>query len=119
MTSYSVTVTLGRSVGDVPMSGSAWGHVQRHVAETVARVSSEFGAIVESAVGQGSWIDVDTGGTICEDNVRVVAYGMSLAQAAVVHERLVELAEQWCVDFEQAAVAVTLGADTLVMRGGY
>lgn len=97
----TVTVTIGRNVGDTPMSPERWATFKNQVAWDV-NISSRVVHVKRAAsVGQWNGVSEDSATWVCECNDAGIA-------------ELVDRMARRAYAFEQDAIAVTVGETTLV-----
>ena len=97
----TVTITIGRNFGDVPMTASRWAGFKNDI-QTV--LDNHYATVyVNAAAGRGTWEGVE------EENATWVA-GLDAAFVPKVRERLSYLADV----YEQDAIAYTVGTTDLV-----
>ena len=107
MTTHSITVTIGRNVGDVPMSERRWHEFDTDVQGTLANnVFARQIIAVERHLGRGSWEGVE------EDSIKITY----LLKSALTDEAIATLSRDlselaWFYD--QDAIALTIGTSTL------
>ena len=100
---YSITVTIGRNVSDVPMPEQRWEEFEQDVQELLSRAT---GASIETHRGVGSWegvVEESTKVTLLADNPLNVNIGYIRVNLA----DLVRL-------YDQDAIALTIGESELV-----
>lgn len=107
---YSYTATIGRNVGDTPMSDSEWETFIDEVTSDLSAYARSWDSAVPDAVeihrGQGSW------GGVVEDSVKVTLLTeVSLGDNALsdLRRKLSENARL----YNQDAIALTIGVSEL------
>lgn len=111
MSNYIVSVTIGRNVGDKPMSAGEWSEF-RTMTERVAAKAFAFHVVRpegwEIMSGTGAWRGV------AEECFRVAGFGLEESDAVSVAATLRERVTVLCDLYDQDAIAVTVGETTLV-----
>ena len=100
---YSITVTIGRNVSDVPMPEQRWRAFEQDVQELLSRAT---GASTETHRGVGSWegvVEESTKVTLLADSPLNVNIGY-------IRVNLADLARL----YDQDAIALTIGESELV-----
>lgn len=106
--STSTVVSIGRNVGDQPLSTAEWTRFKSQALEEVRFAAAlKGGQVVFHGEGQGQWAGED-GVTVFEGSFTVVAAGP--VDTDLLAETLAVLA--W--EFGQEAIAVTTGETALV-----
>ena len=101
---YSYSVTIGRNVGETPMSDSDWEAFISDVTEALAYHMIEGDDILEIHRGQGSW------GGVVEDSAKVTLMSEESINVERLKIRLLRLA----VANGQDAIALTIGQSELI-----
>lgn len=98
---YTVTVSIGRNVGDEPMSTNVWRDFARATESAIDFVKTEY--YVRNANGAGGWQDNP------EDS-KTWVFSMDTTKLSILEWRMSDL----CDLFKQDAIAVTYGTTDLV-----
>jgi hypothetical protein len=108
----TITVSIGRNIGDEPMDDGQWVTYQEEAHRwTDQSVWCVGGQIVFEGVGVGQWTDED-GHTVREDAFTIVAL-VDDDVADVVHAEIVRRMAITARNYGQDAIAVTVGTTTL------
>lgn len=108
MNTYTVTVSIGRNVGDVPMPIHRWRQFQMDthgvIADSVFEKQIEF---IERHVGEGSWDGVT------EDSVKIT-FGLKSALTEEALDSLRHTLTGLARFYDQDAIALTIGQSELI-----
>lgn len=104
---HSYTVTIGRNVGDKPMSDEMWTMFQDHAFSLLASYVTHNGDVVESHKGVGVWH-----GEV-EESCKVTLLAIhSLADAQLAD--LKRGLSYYAAGYHQDAIALTIGQSELI-----
>lgn len=108
----TITVSLGRNVGDEPMHPTVWQAFRAEAWDSVDfQVWAYGGQIVFTGQGEGKWKGED-GTTTYEDAYTIIAL-VPDEDADIVGGTLVHAMGRLAAKYGQEAIAVTLGTTTL------
>lgn len=101
---YSYTATIGRNVGETPMSDSDWEAFISDVTKALAYHMVEGYDILEIHRGRGSW------GGVVEDSAKVTL----ISEESINVDRLKNTLHRLAVANGQDAIALTIGVSELI-----
>lgn len=93
----NITVSIGRNIGERPMTATAWARFQLQTFELVV----ERADVLSQTVGTSLWID--DGETVCEDSYSIIGRPHGVTSVRVIRSGLARLAKI----YRQDAIALT------------
>jgi hypothetical protein len=99
-----VSVTIGRNVGDTPMSREDWAGFRQHITAALKELEPQ---VIFEYLGEGEWHGVK------EESARIVALFPVRHDAATL-AYLRRFLKSWAALYDQDAIALSLGVSELV-----